>query len=62
MSKLLVIFDGNWADEMDVEGFMIVSKECWDYKQIEWEHTEFPQELYIGTNEALVYDDRKVSQ
>jgi len=59
MSKLLIIFNGDWADEMDVEGFMIVSEECWKYKQLEWENTPFPQELYVGTNEAIEYDDIK---
>jgi len=57
MSKLLIIFNGDWADEMDVDGFMIVSKECWKYKQLEWEHTSFPQELYIGTNESMEYEN-----
>jgi hypothetical protein len=57
MSKLLVIFDGDWADEMDIQGFMIVSDEAWKYKQLEWKNTKFPQELGIGTNETMIYDD-----
>lgn len=56
MSKLLVIFTGNWADEMDVEGFMFVSEAAWEYKQKEWANTEFPVELGIGTNEELEYE------
>ena len=57
MSKILVISTGNWADEIDVEGFMIVSKECWEWKKLEWNHTEFPQEISIGTNEYAEFEN-----
>lgn len=57
MGKLLIIFKGNWADEMDIEGFTIVSKEHWEYMQLETRNTEFPIELGIGTNEEMTYED-----
>lgn len=54
--KLLVIFDDNWADEMDIAGFDIFTKEHWEYKKLELEHTKFPQEVGFGTNESNTYD------
>jgi len=59
MSKVLVIFKGNWADEMDVEGFDIISKAAWDFKKLEVEHTDFPQMIGVGTNEELDYESAK---
>jgi hypothetical protein len=59
MSKVLLIFKGNWADEMDIEGFDILSKEHWEFKKLEANNTEFPQEICIGTNENVDYDSVK---
>ena len=56
MSKVLVIFKDDWADEMDIEGFDILTKEEWEYKKLEIEHTVFPQDVGFGTNECNNYD------
>lgn len=57
MGKLLIKFKGDWADEMDVYGFTIISEEKWAFKKLEWEHTPFPQECMVGTNEYVEYKD-----
>jgi len=57
MSKVLVIFDDNWADEMDITGFDILTEEQWEYKKLELEHTTFPQDVGFGTNESNIYED-----
>ena len=56
MSKLLVIFKDYWADEMEIEGFDILTKEEWEYKKLELQHTQFPQEVGLGTNESNDYE------
>jgi len=56
MNKVLVTFTDNWADEMDVVGFSILTKEQWEYKKLELQHTEFPQEVGFGTNESNEYE------
>jgi hypothetical protein len=56
MSKVLVIFKDNWADEMDIEGFDILTKDQWEYKKLELEHTQFPQDVGLGTNESNDYE------
>jgi len=55
--KILLIFKDDWADEMDVEGFDILSKEHWEYKKIEIKATEFPRDVAFGSNQHLEYDD-----
>ena len=57
MGKLLIKFEGNWADEMDVYGFTIISEEHWKYKNLEWTHTPFPYEYGVGTNESIIFED-----
>jgi hypothetical protein len=61
MKKLLVKFDSNWADEMDIDGFMVMTQDEWDqYKA----HTKkFFEQLGerswsfgIGTNEEIEYE------
>ncbi len=56
MGKLFVKFEGNWADEMDIEGYTIMSEEEWEYKQLEGKNIQFPVELGIGTNEQMIYE------
>lgn len=60
MSKILVKFNDNYADEFDVDGFMVISKNQFD-KDVElvkkWFADYGDAEFYFGTNEALSYDD-----
>ncbi len=53
---LLIIFEDNWADEMDIYGFSIMSQEKWKYKVNETNNTTFPREVYFGTNEFNIYE------
>ncbi len=53
---LLVKFEGNWADEMDIYGCHVMTKEQWEFKKNEINHTPFPQEVNFGTNEYEEYE------
>ena len=57
---LLVKFSGNWADEMDIDGFWIATQEQWEKYQRQW-HEWFSNgdsfEWYIGTNESIEFED-----
>ena len=59
LKKVLIIFEDNWADEMDLKGFDIISKAEWEYKKKELLHTEFPIEVGFGTNEENTYETRE---
>lgn len=55
---LLIKYEGNWADEMDVRGFYTTTREEWDsYVQKLRKHFETKDTLmyYIGTNEEIEY-------
>lgn len=53
----LVKYDDNWADEMDIEGFTIVSDEAWE-KFVSFVSPErfSNYTFYIGTNEEIEFD------
>ena len=57
MSKVLVKWSDNWADEMDIEGFIIDDKE----KVEEWlnnmKSITRHFDICIGTNEDVDYDN-----
>ena len=53
MSYVLLKFDDNWADEMDVEGFLVVTRDYWDKAQARLLAIEDTCHLCIGTNEYL---------
>ena len=58
MSKLFVKYNDNWADEMDITGFVIITKADWNEireevrgfldKKMGWEYG-------VGTNEQIEY-------
>lgn len=57
MSKVLVKWSDNWADEMDIEGFVIMTDSEWkEYKQGIKEKIK-PFSIGIGTNEEIDYDN-----
>lgn len=60
MTKVLVHYSDNWADEMDVDGFAFFKcKEDWESYKSTWEKylsDKESQEWYIGTNEAIEID------
>jgi len=45
----------DWADEMDVEGFFLMTPGEYDYFIKEVEAIEYPIEWYIGTNEFITF-------
>lgn len=55
---LLVKYEANWADEIDVSGFTVLTKEQWD-QNVERIKRHFDEEseltCYIGTNEQIDY-------
>ncbi len=57
MTKLLIKFHDDWADEMDVEGFFITTQEDWDEK-VQTLIEKFPYGLtyVLGTNEDIEYE------
>lgn len=57
MSKVIITWDSNWADEMDISGFSIVSdQEAKDLKKkLNERKTSFT--ICVGTNEDIDYDN-----
>lgn len=58
MTKLLVSFKCDWADEFEMEGFSVVDKEWWEKKvsQINtYFETETEYEEGFGTNESFIW-------
>lgn len=58
MEKLLIKYSGNWADEMDLEGLFIVTKDEWEaYKKIADGYFNLQETLsyHVGTNEEIEY-------
>lgn len=63
---LLLKLDDDWADEMDIHAFRIVTKSLWEHvKHVSELHDEnedddeyepYEFEISIGTNESLTYD------
>ena len=55
---LFIEYNSNWADEMDVNGFFITTKELWD-ERVEAFRKHFEDEpfltYYVGTNEEIEY-------
>lgn len=58
MSHVVVKLNTNWADEMDIEGFIITTEDEWkEYtKEIK---KDFPEdcEMYVGTNEHISFSN-----
>jgi hypothetical protein len=55
----LIKTDTNWADEIDMEGFILCTEDAWSkYKEEVTEYNGYI-ELYFGTNEYNVYSNGK---
>ena len=57
--KLLVKYDSNWADEMDIDGFKVLTDKQWEKYQRDFKK-HFKEEwytYYVGTNEEIEYGD-----
>jgi hypothetical protein len=57
MGDVLVKYDGNWADEIDLQGFIVMTDAEWkDYKKvIQHLHSESEFTVGIGTNEDVTF-------
>ena len=53
----LCIFEGNWADEMDISGFKIMSDEEWTEYQKAFNKYDDTIYYCIGTNEEMEYEN-----
>ena len=56
---VLVKWDSNWADEMDVEGFLITSKSSADSFKKQLKDYDSSFEVCVGTNEDIEYGSGK---
>jgi hypothetical protein len=59
MEYVLVKFKKDYADEFDVTGVMVVSKETWEKELEKFKTAKYPFEKYFGTNEYLEFDSFK---
>ena len=54
---VLLQWDSNWADEMDIYGFAIMDKEEWEEYKKYLHDRKGGFTLYIGTNEDIEYSN-----
>lgn len=56
---VLLRYDGNWSDEFDVNGLLIVEKTWWTayQKDVREKFGKQEREVGFGTNEALTFCD-----
>lgn len=62
MEYLLIKYRDNWADEIDVEGFVVVKKSDWEAllnKMQAFFSARISWEFGIGTNEEIYYSTFK---
>lgn len=59
MKYVLVLFNDNWADEMDISGFDILTESNWENIKASMSKLKFPFTIYCGTNEEIEYPDEK---
>lgn len=57
MTKFLVIFRDDWADEIDIRGFEVVEKDWWEKYQEKFPDKKFSD--YVGSNEEIEYSGKK---
>lgn len=53
MSYVLLQFESNWADEMDVAGFLVVTRDYWDKARARLLAIDAECHLCVGTNEYI---------
>lgn len=53
--KVLLKWSTNWADEMDIEGYILTSKDKSDDWKKKLKTVDFSFSLQIGTNEDIEY-------
>jgi hypothetical protein len=55
-THVLVKWDTNWADEMDIAGFAIMERKTWNEYKENLRKKKHPFSICIGTNEEIEYD------
>jgi len=60
MSKILVTFEADWADEFSVYGFKVYDLESWELTKKEFLAAEYYSSYYFGTNEG--WDDDEIDK
>ena len=55
MTKVLIKFYDNYADEFDVEGHKVFDLKEWDDHLTSAKDLSYPREIYFGTNEFCEY-------
>ena len=53
MKYLLVKYDDNWADEIDLKGFKVLAEEEWEKLKSYIPNKKFTR--YVGSNEDIEY-------
>ena len=56
-SMIMLVYNDDYADEFTVAGFAFLRLDDWEYIKREADATEFPREIYFGTNEFMEYDN-----
>lgn len=56
---VLVEWNGNWADEMDLNGFKVCEKRDWDKYVKTMDNVTFPETHCVGTNEDLEWETKE---
>lgn len=59
MKQVLVKYDDNWADEMDVTGHKVISEDAWNKFLELVDKIEFPITIGVGSNEEIDYDTKE---
>ena len=57
MKYTLVNYNSNWADEIDIEGFVVMPSEEWNDIKLFLSKYKVEFEYYVGTNEEIYYAD-----
>jgi len=55
--KVLLTWGSNWADEMDVDGFVITTSQQWEAYKKKLKEREKKFTISIGTNEDIYYSN-----
>jgi len=59
MAQVLLIWNSNWSDEMDIDGWVTMDSEDWkSYKKL-LKNREEGFTFYVGTNEEMEYENGK---
>lgn len=57
--NILVKWTEDWADEFDMSGFVVITKEEWVDFNSRLETANYPVEAYFGTNEAYEFQNKE---